>query len=241
MASIFHWMRKRYAWRHFLTLAILMILGMAMPAHGSVRTICSTHAAQQEKAKRIPTGLVHAVALAESGRWLKQDKTTKPWPWTVTSGSDSFYLSSKEAAIAKVRELQASGRTNIDVGCMQINLHYHPDAFASLEEAFDPDRNVAYGTKFLRDLRMRTRSWGKATAFYHSQDRVRGTAYRVKVYKLWRKLRGRKAPLATASHAQQAPPGGLQKYFKNPVRRPLFSNRPSYLWKRDAIPVLRGG
>lgn len=212
-----------------------------MPAHGSVRTICSTHAAQLERAERIPPGLIHAVAMAESGRWLDQDNSTKPWPWTVTSGSDSFYLSSKNAAIAKVEELRASGRTNIDVGCMQINLHYHPDAFANLNDAFDPFQNVTYGTKFLKGLRHQTRSWGKATAFYHSQDSARGMAYRDKVYKLWRTLRRRPTQPATTVRAEPALPGTMRKLFKDRVSRPLFSKRPSPLWKRDAIPILRGG
>jgi len=237
MATIFHWLQMLLAG----ALTLVLTVGLTVPAFGSVRTVCSTYAAQQEKAERIPPGLVNAVALAESGRWLEQDGNTKPWPWTVTSGSDSFYLSTKEAAIAKVRELQANGRTNIDVGCMQINLHYHPDAFSSLEEAFDPDRNVAYGTKFLKDLRMQTRSWGKATAFYHSQNRARGIAYRDKVYKLWRKLRRQHPPLATAKRTERASPGGLRKSFRSRVKRPLFSKRPSPLWKVDAIPVLRGG
>jgi hypothetical protein len=176
--------------------------------------------------------------MAESGRWLEQDQSTMPWPWTVTSGRDSFYLSSKAEAIAKVRELQASGRTNIDVGCMQINLHYHPDAFSTLDDAFDPDQNVAYGTKFLKELRDQTRSWGKATAFYHSQNRVRGIAYRDKVYKLWRKLR--RQPVVAAG-TDPAPPGGVQTLFRDRVKRPLISRRPAPLWKRDAIPILRGG
>lgn len=233
---------RAWHWRAW-ALSFMLAAGLALPAKGNVsdvRTICSTLAAQQERAERIPPGLVHAVAMAESGRWLKQDESTKPWPWTVTSGKDSFYLSSKEAAIAKVEELQAQGRTNIDVGCMQINLHYHPEAFSSLDEAFDPNRNIAYGIKFLKDLRIRTRSWGKATAFYHSQDRARGIAYRDKVYKLWRKLRRSKKPVGIA-HAERAKPGGVRQLLKNRVKRPFFSKRPSPLWKRDAIPVLRGG
>jgi Transglycosylase SLT domain len=237
MARISHRAWVSHAW----TLSLLLIVGLAMPAHGSVRTICSTYAAQQEQAERIPPGLVRAVAMAESGRWLAQDKSTEPWPWTVTSGADSFYLSSKEEAIAKVRELKASGRTNIDVGCMQINLHYHPDAFSTLDDAFDPDQNVAYGTKFLKGLRVKTRSWGKATAFYHSQNRARGIAYRDKVYKLWRKLRRQPVQTETQTAADPAPPGGVQPLFKDRIKRPLISRRSAPLWKRDAIPILRGG
>ena len=131
----------------WLTLAVGLTFALSFQAFGNTprideRTVCAEQAAARERAERIPPGLVHALALAESGRWSASDKSTRPWPWTVTSGRDSFYLPSKDAAIAKVEALQASGRTNIDVGCMQINLHYHPDAFANLDEAFDPDTNV---------------------------------------------------------------------------------------------------
>ena len=223
-------------------IAALITLGLSPPTQANMRSVCSQFAAEQETAKRIPPGLVHAVALAESGRWSEQDQSTKPWPWTVTSGKESFYLSSKEEAIAKVRELKGRGRTNIDVGCMQINLHYHPDAFSTLNDAFDPSKNVAYGTKFLKSLRDKTRSWGKATAYYHSQNRARGIAYRNKVYKLWRGLRRRSAPSAVVVHNKFKASGEEQPiFFRDRVKRPLISKRPSPLWKRDAIPVLRGG
>lgn len=228
--------------RLLFLMMILMAFAMATPAYGSVRTVCATHAAAHEQANRIPKGLVLAVALAESGRWLAEDQKTKPWPWTVTSGKDSFYLPTKDAAIAKVRELKAGGRTNIDVGCMQINLHYHPNAFASLDEAFDPNSNVAYGTKFLKELRMKTRSWGKATAFYHSQTPARGNAYRSKVYKFWRGLspervlRGGRSELEKPKRADGEP-----LFFHERVKRPLISRRVSPLYRPDAIPVFRGG
>ena len=48
------------------------------------------------------------------------------------------YLPSKEAAIAEVQALKAKGITNIDVGCMQVNLYYHGSNFDDLNEAFDP-------------------------------------------------------------------------------------------------------
>lgn len=229
---------------HLLPWALVLAgVTLAIPAHGSVRAVCTTHAAAHERANQIPAGLVQALALAESGRWLKEDQTTKPWPWTVTSGKDSFYLPTKSAAIAKVQELKANGRTNIDVGCMQINLHYHPEAFTNLDEAFDPHANVAYGTKFLRDLRLQTRSWGKATAFYHSRDRARGNSYRAKVYKFWRNLqrgrvvRGNEPSLANTATAKHAEP-----LFHDRVRRPITKRRSStLLYRPDAIPVFRGG
>ena len=167
-----------------------LAIGLAAPpARAGLPDVCGALAGVQERAEGIPPGLVLAVALAESGRWLGAGRRSQAWPWTVTSGADSFYFDSKQEALGKVRELRAAGRSNIDVGCMQINLGYHGDAFVSLEEALEPASNVAYGAQFLKRLRLQTRSWARATARYHSSHPERGKAYRDKVYRLWHQLR----------------------------------------------------
>jgi hypothetical protein len=38
--------------------------------------------------------------------------------------------------------MQGEGVRSIDIGCMQINLVHHPDAFGSLEAGFDPITNA---------------------------------------------------------------------------------------------------
>ncbi|HSA80003.1 MAG TPA: transglycosylase SLT domain-containing protein [Geminicoccaceae bacterium] len=172
------------------------ILSPARPAVANPADICGALARETERAEGIPPGLVHAVALAESGRWLAERGHSQAWPWTVTAGSESFYLASKQDALRKIRELRAAGRSNIDVGCMQVNLGYHGEAFASLDEALEPASNIAYGARFLKRLRLQTRSWVRATARYHSSDPDRGEAYRNKVYRLWHELRH--GPIAAA-------------------------------------------
>jgi hypothetical protein len=62
---------------------------------------------------------------------------------------------------------------------------HHPDAFSSLDDAFEPTRNVAYGAQFLGALEQETRSWERAVERYHTADPDRGRAYREKVYQRW--------------------------------------------------------
>ena len=57
---------------------------------------------------------------------------------------------------------------SIDVGCMQVNLLHHPQAFATLEQAFDPPTNARYAARFLISLFHQTADWPKAGALYHS-------------------------------------------------------------------------
>ena len=130
-------------------LALAVVTGSGQASAGPVDGLCAALARQAERAEGIPPGLVEAVALAESGRWFADEATTRPWPWTITAGPDSFFFSSKPEALRKVHELRSQGRSNIDVGCMQINLGYHGHAFASVAEALEPAANVAYGAQFL--------------------------------------------------------------------------------------------
>ena len=212
-------------------------------AAGPVDELCGVLARQAERAEGIPTGLVHAVALAESGRWLADEGTTRPWPWTVTSGHDSFYLPSRSEALRKIHELQSEGRSNIDVGCMQVNLGYHGHEFASVAEALEPARNVAYAARFLKQLREETQSWSRATARYHSRHPDRGGAYRDKVFRLWDELLLRNptrpsirlAGSSVAASPEPAPKAAERARMIVPGRSD--AGRPA---ARGAIPILRG-
>jgi len=233
-------------------LAVIGALGGAVlppAALANAPEDCGSIAERMERAEDIPAGLLQAVALAESGRAHPLHGDARPWPWTVRSGPDSFYLPSKELALRKVRELRAAGRSNIDVGCMQINLGYHATAFTTLDEAFDPLRNVAYGARFLAGLRAETRSWAKATGRYHSSDAERGQAYRARVWRLWRDLRRRQdgeAPMIAeatfvgdrlARLAGGAVPDGLEAASGARLIIPSSGRRKN---STDPIAVLRG-
>ena len=152
---------------------------------------CAAAISVAERARNIPVHLLQAISLTESGRWSADDDAFVAWPWTVMAEGRGRYLPSKEAAIAEVQALKAKGITNIDVGCMQVNLYHHPEAFDSLEAAFDPATNVAYAANFLVELRQDARSWTRAVGQYHSRQAIRGNSYRAKVFKAWRTERHR--------------------------------------------------
>lgn len=147
--------------------------------------LCPEAIASQEKAQGIPKHLLSAIALAESARKHPTFGKRMPWPWTVMAEGEGRYLPSKAAAIAEVRDLQARGIHNIDVGCMQVNLHHHADAFYSLDNAFDPAANVAYASKFLRSLYEDWGSWQEAAGRYHSATPELKGPYRDKVVTFW--------------------------------------------------------
>lgn len=153
--------------------------------------LCRAAIMRVERENNIPAHLLGAIAITESGRRAPGKWEVSAWPWTVMAQGKGRYLPSKQAAIAEVEKLRKQGVRNIDVGCMQVNLMYHPEAFADLDEAFTPAANVAYAASFLRSLRDERGSWSKAVAHYHSATPERHIVYRTKVFAAWRDERRR--------------------------------------------------
>ena len=143
---------------------------------------CERAAARSEQAHQIPTGLLAAIARVESGR-AAGGGILEPWPWTVNAQGQGLFFASKVAAVAWVGQAEAAGITSIDTGCLQVNLHYHPDAFRSLEEAFDITTNADYAGRFLRQLVEGPAhgDWLVAAGLYHSSTPDRASEYRAKV------------------------------------------------------------
>jgi hypothetical protein len=170
---------------------------------------CASAIHRHERAKAIPHGLLQAISLAESGRWFKNAQGVSDasegaiiaWPWTVTTGGEGHFLPNRADAVAFVKSLQADGVENIDVGCMQINLKYHPEAFASIEQAFDVHTNVAYAANFLKTRHATAKSWVQAAGDYHSTTPQLNQAYRLKVRKLWNLTSKADFLTARVSHA----------------------------------------
>jgi hypothetical protein len=151
--------------------------------------LCADAIAAHERTQRIPRHLLAAIAIAESGRWDAGREVKAPWPWTVNAEGEGRFYDTKAQAVRAVSELRVRDVRNIDVGCMQINLLHHPDAFADLDQAFEPVSNVSYGARHLKALFGETRSWQRATGRYHSATPKRARAYRLKVVKLWNEQR----------------------------------------------------
>jgi hypothetical protein len=164
-----------------------MLAQSGLPLSGLARSVplspaleCRQAIAAAERAGNIPTPLMAAIARIESGRPDAQG-VVNPWPWTINAEGEGHYYASKAAAIAAARAMQARGIRSMDVGCMQVNLMHHPDAFASLDQAFDPMANAVYAAHFLNQLFAQTGDWAKATAAYHSWTPGIGDDYERKV------------------------------------------------------------
>ncbi len=115
---------------------------------------------------RIPGNLLLAIGLQEAG--LMRDGELTVWPWTANAAGDGRYFGHPSAAQAWVSARIKDGEDSVDVGCMQINLRWHPDAFETLADGFDPTINVDYAARLLVGLHEETGDWVKAAGRYHS-------------------------------------------------------------------------
>ncbi|HET6307556.1 MAG TPA: hypothetical protein VFG12_10245, partial [Rhodopila sp.] len=148
---------------------------------GQPATLCDAAIRAAEFRHLLPAGLLFAIGQVESGRPDPSLRRLEPWPWTVQAEGRSLYFETKTQAVAWVKAAEARGVTSIDTGCLQVNLAYHPDAFATPEDAFDPQRNADFAARFLVQLHAETGDWRQATGFYHSQTLLLATAYRERI------------------------------------------------------------
>jgi hypothetical protein len=147
--------------------------------------MCEAAIASAEAEARLPTRILTAISLRESGRIDPETGRVRPWPWTINFQGVGHFFETKQAVIAAVQQIQAAGGQSVDVGCMQVNLMHHPDAFATLEQAFDPQANATYAARFVTDLFASLGDWGTAIAAYHSRTPGVGEPYRDQVVANW--------------------------------------------------------
>lgn len=124
--------------------------------------ICEREMSIAAAAENVPLGVLYAVAMTETGHKGKLQ------PYALNIEGKSVVASSKQEALAEFVSARRSGKVLIDLGCMQINHHYHGAEFSSVQAMLDPRTNVRYAAHFLRVLRLREGSWAMAVARYHA-------------------------------------------------------------------------
>ncbi|MGF6915870.1 transglycosylase SLT domain-containing protein [Paraburkholderia sp. 40] len=111
------------------------------------------------------------IALNESGL------NGRAWPWTLNIAGRGFFFKTREDAYRVVQSLIAHGRSDFDVGIMQINWAYHARRFASPWDALAPATSIRVAEEILNENYSKTHSVAKAIAYYHSANPVPGQAY----------------------------------------------------------------
>lgn len=124
--------------------------------------ICEREMIRASNENAVPLAVLYAVALTETG----QKDGLNAFAMNV-EGRAVFSADFREA-MTRFLAARRSGAVLIDIGCMQVNHHYHGARFASVEAMFDPRANVDYAARFLRNLHKSEGSWTAAVARYHA-------------------------------------------------------------------------
>ncbi len=189
--------------RHFIKIvffSFMIFIGNVSVSWSEISEslVCLDATRKIEAKYNIPPHILSAIALTESGRTNQYDENTKlrtPWPWTANIAGTGRYFQSRNEALLTFKQLIMQRNDMFDVGCMQINWHYHKEAFNSIEEALDPYYNVQYAAEFLTSLYERTGSWVKAVERYHSATPIHYQRYRQIVATNWDKARDLMSPI----------------------------------------------
>jgi hypothetical protein len=167
----------RFVRRAFGAALVVSAFAGAMPslAVAGVVPDCEAMATRIGAAEGLPEGLLPAISRIESGR--RVGRTVRAWPWTLNHAGQGLYFETRQEALAYLRQTVAEGPRNIDVGCMQVNHYWHGNNFPSVEAMLDPETNIRYAVRFLKELFASKGSWVEAVKHYHSPDPERGARY----------------------------------------------------------------
>jgi hypothetical protein len=146
--------------------ALLVLLACLLTGLAQAREVPPP--AYQIAAQRagIPSTVLYAVALQESGIRLRGRLV--PWPWTLNVAGKAQRYASRAKACAGLRQaLRRTPATRIDAGLGQVNLGYHPQRYVRPCDLLDPYRNLAIAAEILREQHTPGEDWLLAIGRYH--------------------------------------------------------------------------
>lgn len=159
-----------------LIFVYVLVAGLLVAQVGRAN-VCDAAAHRAAQQTGVPADVLLTITRLETGR-SKQGGA--PWPWTVNHAGDGTWFPSEDDAQSFVFSKVKRGASNIDIGCFQINYHWHAAGFRSLDDMFNPDLNALYAANFLDRLYKEFGDWVEAAGAYHSRTPEFATKYKAK-------------------------------------------------------------
>ncbi|EPN9802958.1 lytic transglycosylase [Pseudomonas aeruginosa] len=158
---------RRRSSRARAALGMAWLLGAGIPALAAQAQELPPPAYQIAAQKAgVPSPVLFAVALQESGTKLRGRLI--PWPWTLNvAGQSERYATRAEACSGLRRALARAPASRIDAGLGQVNLGYQAHRYAVPCELLDPYRNLAIAADILREQHLPGENWLLAIGRYH--------------------------------------------------------------------------
>lgn len=234
---------RQPVWASMLASLLLLPLLFSPSGAGAVALdpnktrLCYDAIAQASRQMNVPTNVMLAISLTETGK--KIAGRVSPWPWTVNMEGKGVWFKNRHEALAYVKQHYKRGARSFDVGCFQINYKWHHQHFRSIEDMFDPDINAAYAARFLVELFQETGSWSLAAGHYHSRTPEYANRYRERFNRYLARLstdgvappvyqgHGSEALRVAEARVQSGPTREYAPLLQLGRRDPLFSSRKS--------------
>ncbi|MFD1797083.1 hypothetical protein ACFSC1_13940 [Paracoccus aurantiacus] len=161
--------------RFVFALLILLIPLPALAATEEPAALCEWAAQTAATEAGVPPDILGALTLTETGR--RRDGIVRPWAWSVNAEGEGTWFDDPNSAIAFAEERVAQGRTNVDIGCFQLNYRWHGENFGSVADMFDPLSNARYAARFVSQLHAEMGDWRRAAGAFHSRTQANATRY----------------------------------------------------------------
>lgn len=148
-----------YAWLLLVSCLLIPIVAQAEDIPPPAYQLAA-HAAN------IPSQVLYAVALTESG--MRIDNKVRPWPWTLNiAGKGRFFKTREEACIALTKALKNTSAKRVDVGLGQINYGYHGHRVQAPCDLLEPSVNLTIAAELLQYHHRQGEDWLIAIGRYH--------------------------------------------------------------------------
>nr|WP_273828500.1 transglycosylase SLT domain-containing protein [Pseudomonas sp. SBT1-2] len=114
----------------------------------------------------VPSPVLYAVALQESGTRIRGQ--LRPWPWTLNvAGTSLRYRTGQAACTGLTEALRRTSAKRIDVGLGQINVGHQAHRGVAPCDLLDPYRNLTLAATILSEQHTPGEDWIHAIGRYH--------------------------------------------------------------------------
>jgi hypothetical protein len=132
----------------------------------------------------VPSEILYAIGLQESGTTLGGQRNYAPWPWVLNVNNEGRYFKSKEDARAALAREVERGNRNVAVGMLQIHLRYNGYRVDNPLTLLEPAVNLRVAAEVLRECGKSYRDTFSKVACYYSGDvDAAGHGYAAQVFR----------------------------------------------------------
>ena len=174
---------KRYeAW-------LIVLAGLVIPGPGWSDESVPVGYRSIASERSIPSAVLYAVALTESGKQVASKGVYRPWPWTLNVAGRGYFFDSRLAAWQALTGWLKDGIRSVDIGLMQVNWHYHEERLGTPWQALDPYHNLRVGAEILQACYTARQDWWASVGCYHAPaNPQRADQYRRRVLSRWQQI-----------------------------------------------------